>query len=147
MKRNQVDLSIEFRGIWWRGKQKTSFDLVMNGLRDPMKQTKAHETSFKQPENEIRLSPKLILRSKKDKTKVWHKRGRHLQKQNRLANLGDEVNMGVSILDMLRKIAWSVKARIMRIKGIMNWQKMQRGNHTKKATPRNTLGYKSPSKP
>jgi hypothetical protein len=45
-------------------------DLILNGLKDLMKQMKAHETSFKQPQNEIRLSPKPTPKSKRDRTRV-----------------------------------------------------------------------------
>ncbi len=44
------------------------FGLILGGSRDPMKQTKAHETKFKQPQNGIRLSLKLTPRNKRNKT-------------------------------------------------------------------------------
>jgi hypothetical protein len=64
-----------------------------------MKQIKAHEMSFKQPQNETKLSPKPTSKSKRDRIKVQHKRIGHLQKQSNLGNLGDEVGMRVSTLN------------------------------------------------
>jgi len=69
-KKNHVDLSIVSRTIWSRGKQKALPDFVLNGSKDPMKQMRAHETSFKQPQNEVKPSPKSTSRSKRDTTKV-----------------------------------------------------------------------------
>jgi hypothetical protein len=55
-------------------------DLVLDGLKDPMKETKTWETKLKQPQNGVKLSPKPITpRSKRHKTKEKHRRGRHLQ--------------------------------------------------------------------
>jgi hypothetical protein len=45
-------------------------NLVLNSLKDLMKQMKACETSFKQPQNEVKLNPKPTPISKRDKTKV-----------------------------------------------------------------------------
>ncbi len=75
-------------------------DLVLDGSRDSMKQIKAHETSFKQPQNEATLSPKPTLRSKRDRTKVQHMKGKHLQRQSNMVSLGDEASMMVSTFDM-----------------------------------------------
>jgi len=49
---------------------KNMFSPVFDGLRDPMKQMNAHKTSFKQPQNEVTLSPKPTPISKRDRTKV-----------------------------------------------------------------------------
>jgi hypothetical protein len=57
-RRNHVDLSIESQTIWSRGKRKALPGLVLNGSKDFMKQMRAHEMSFKQPQNEAKLSPK-----------------------------------------------------------------------------------------
>jgi hypothetical protein len=46
------------------------FDLILDGLRDPMKQTKACEMGFKQPQNEVRPNPKPTSINKGDRTKV-----------------------------------------------------------------------------
>jgi hypothetical protein len=37
-------------------------------------------------------------------------KGGHLQKQNNMVNMGDEVGMKVNTLDMPRKASYSVKA-------------------------------------
>lgn len=42
-------------------------NLVLNSLKDLMKQMKKCEMSFKQPQNEVRLNPKPTPRSKRDK--------------------------------------------------------------------------------
>jgi hypothetical protein len=55
-------------------------NLVLNGSKDPMKQTKAHKTKLKQPQNGIRLSLKPTPISKRNKTKEKHKKKGHLQK-------------------------------------------------------------------
>jgi hypothetical protein len=47
-----------------------------------MKQSKACKTNFKQLQYEDRLSSKPTPRSKGDKNRVKHKRGRHVKKQN-----------------------------------------------------------------
>jgi hypothetical protein len=59
--------------------------------------------NLKQTQNEARFNPKPTPRSKRDKTKVYHKKGRHLQKQNKLVSLGDEASMRVNTLNMPRK--------------------------------------------
>jgi hypothetical protein len=46
------------------------FDLILDGSKDPMKQSKAHKMSLKQPQNEIKLNLKATRRNKGDKTKV-----------------------------------------------------------------------------
>jgi hypothetical protein len=80
------------------------FDFILNGLKDRIKQTKAHETSFKQTQiNETRLSPKPTLRSKRDRTTMYHRKGGHLQKQSNMASLEDKVGMKVNIINMLRE--------------------------------------------
>jgi hypothetical protein len=45
-------------------------NLILNGLNDLMKQMKARKTNLKQPQNEIRLSPKPTPKSKRDKIRV-----------------------------------------------------------------------------
>jgi hypothetical protein len=84
---------------------KNMFDLILDDLRDPMKQLKACEMNVKKPQNEVRLSLKPTPRSKGDRTKVKHKKGEHLQKQNKLASLGVEASMRMNILDMPSKVA------------------------------------------
>jgi hypothetical protein len=49
---------------------KILLDFVLDGSRDPLKQTKAHETGLKQPQNKARLSPKLTPIIKRDRIKV-----------------------------------------------------------------------------
>jgi hypothetical protein len=41
-----------------------------------MKQTKAHETRFKQPQNGTKFNPKPTPRNKRNRTKEKHKEGR-----------------------------------------------------------------------
>jgi hypothetical protein len=60
---------------------KSLFDLILDGSRDLVEQTRAHEVEFKQPQNGARLSSKPTLRSKKNRTKDKHKKGRHLQRK------------------------------------------------------------------
>ncbi len=48
------------------------FNLVFDGLKDPMKQTNAHDTKFKYPQNEIRLNSKPIPRGKRNRTREKH---------------------------------------------------------------------------
>jgi hypothetical protein len=50
----------------------------MDGSKDPMKQKKAHEMRLKQPQNGARLNLKPTPRSKKNRTKEKHKKGRLL---------------------------------------------------------------------
>jgi len=50
-------------------KVKSLPNLVLNGLKDFMKQTKAHEMKLKQPQDGTRLSPKPTPRNKRNKTK------------------------------------------------------------------------------
>jgi hypothetical protein len=77
------------------------FDFVLHGLTDFVKQTKARETRFKQPQNGARLSPKLVSRSMRNKTKENHKQGEHLQIfLKRLASLGNEASERMGTLDM-----------------------------------------------
>jgi hypothetical protein len=55
-----------------------------------MKKTKAHETNIKQTQiNEVKLSSKPTSKGKRDRTKVSHKKGGHLQKQSNMASLKD----------------------------------------------------------
>jgi hypothetical protein len=44
-------------------------NLILDGSKDLMEQTKAHKTRLKQPQNGVRLSLKPTLRNKKNKTK------------------------------------------------------------------------------
>jgi hypothetical protein len=66
-----------------------------------MKQTRACETIFKQPQNGARLSLKSTPRNKMNRTREKHRKGGHLQRKNNLASLGNKVSMRASILDML----------------------------------------------
>jgi hypothetical protein len=65
-----------------------------------MKQSKAYETKFKQPQNGVRLNMKSTPRSKRNKTWGKNKRERHLQRQNNLTSLKNKVSKRVSTLDM-----------------------------------------------
>jgi len=57
--------------------------------------------SFKQTQiNEIRLSPKPTPRSKRDRTKVYHRKGGHSQRQINMASLENKVGMKVNIINM-----------------------------------------------
>jgi len=76
------------------------FNLILDGLRYSMKQSKTHKMSLKQPQNKTELNPKSTPRSKGDKTIVEHKKKGHLWKQSILTNLGDEAGMRVRTLDM-----------------------------------------------
>jgi hypothetical protein len=55
-------------------------NLVLDGLKDPMKQMKACETKLKQPQNGTKLNMKPTPRNKRKKTKEKHRKGGHLQK-------------------------------------------------------------------
>jgi hypothetical protein len=55
-------------------------NLILDGLRDLMKQTKACETRFKQPQNGVRLNPKPTPRSKRNRTRENHRKKGPLQK-------------------------------------------------------------------
>jgi hypothetical protein len=58
------------------------FNLVLDGLRDLMKQMRACETRFKQPQNGAKLSSKLTLRNKRNRIREKHKKGRtHVKKK------------------------------------------------------------------
>ncbi len=69
------------------------FNLILDGSQGdgsqgPMKQMKAYEMNLKQPQNEIRLGPKLTPISKRNTTKEKHKRGGHLHpKKKKLMRL------------------------------------------------------------
>jgi hypothetical protein len=49
---------------------KSLLKLILDGSKDPMKQTRACKMSLKQPQNEARLNPKPTPKNKKDKTNV-----------------------------------------------------------------------------
>jgi hypothetical protein len=57
---------------------KSLADLVLDGLKDLMKQTKKCETKFKHPQNGARPNLKPTPRNKRNKTKEKHMRGKHL---------------------------------------------------------------------
>jgi hypothetical protein len=40
------------------------FNLVLDGLKDPMKETKAWEIKFKQPQNGVKLTPETNIPKK-----------------------------------------------------------------------------------
>jgi hypothetical protein len=82
---------------------KSLLELVLNGSKDPMKQMKAHETRFKQPQDGTKLGPKPTPISKRNITREKHRRGGCFQRKNNLANLGNKASKKVSILDMPRK--------------------------------------------
>jgi hypothetical protein len=54
------------------------FNLILDGLRYSMKQSKTHKMSLKQPQNKTELNPKSTPRSKGDKTIMEHKKKGHL---------------------------------------------------------------------
>ncbi len=82
---------------------KSLFDLVLNGSRDLVEQTRAHKMKLKQPQNGVRLRSKPIPRSKRNRTSEKHNKGRHLQRKNNLASLGNKASKRVGIFDMPRK--------------------------------------------
>jgi hypothetical protein len=55
-------------------------DFILDGSKDPIKQTKACKMRFKQPQNGVRLSSKPTPKSKKNRTRDKHRRGGHLQR-------------------------------------------------------------------
>jgi hypothetical protein len=55
-------------------------NLVLDSLRDPLKQTKAHKLILRQPQNGAKLSPKPTPRNKRNITKEKHMKGGHLQR-------------------------------------------------------------------
>ncbi len=75
-------------------------DLFLDGSKNPVKQLHAYKTSLKQTQNEAKLNSKPPPINKRDRTKVQHKKGGHLQRQSNLASLGDKASMRVSTLDM-----------------------------------------------
>jgi hypothetical protein len=70
-----------------------------------MKQKKACETRFKQPQSGVKLGPKLTPTSKRIRTREKHKKGGYLQRKNSMANLGNEASRKVSTFDMPQKVA------------------------------------------
>jgi hypothetical protein len=65
-----------------------------------MKQTRACETIFKQPQNGVRLSPKPTPRSKMNRIKEKHRKGGHLQRKYNVVSLGNKASRRMNILDM-----------------------------------------------
>ncbi len=61
--------------------------------------------SFKQPQNEAKMSLKPTPKSKRNTTQKKQKKGGHLHRKNCLDSLGNMANKRVSTLDMLRKAA------------------------------------------
>jgi hypothetical protein len=100
-------------------------------FKGSMKQSKACEKSLKLSQYEVRLSPKPTPKGKGDNTRVEHKKGGHLWRQNNMANPKDEANMKVSTFDMSQNVAWTVKAKAMGARSISNQWKMQRRNHAR----------------
>jgi hypothetical protein len=66
---------------------------------------RACKMKFKQPQDGARLGSKPTLKSKKNKTKKKHRRGRHLQKKKNLASMGNKASKRVSILNMFQEVA------------------------------------------
>jgi len=60
-------------------------NLILDGLRVLMKQMKAQETRLEQPQNGTRLNPKPTTRSKRNRTKEKHKKGRRCKETTWLA--------------------------------------------------------------
>jgi hypothetical protein len=53
-----------------QGETKSLLDLVLDGLKDFMKQLKACEMKFKQPQNKVRLSLNPTPKNKGNRTRV-----------------------------------------------------------------------------
>jgi len=79
---------------------KSLFDLIFDGLKDLMKQTKACKMNFKQPQQETRLNSKLTPRNKRNRAQDKHRRKGHLHQKNSLTKLGNVVNKRVNTFDM-----------------------------------------------
>ncbi len=79
---------------------KTLLDPIFDGLKDLMKQTKACEMNFKQPQHEIRLNSKLTPRNKRNRAQDKHRRQGNLHQKNSIARLGNVVNKRVNTFDM-----------------------------------------------
>ncbi len=60
---------------------KNLFDFVLNGSRDLVEQTRAHEIGFKQLQDGTRFSSKRTPRSKRNRSKENHKKGKDLQRK------------------------------------------------------------------
>jgi hypothetical protein len=60
---------------------KNLLSLILDDSKDLTEQTKAHKGGFKQSQNGTRLSLKPTPRSKRNRTKEKHKKGRHLQRK------------------------------------------------------------------
>jgi len=59
---------------------KSLHGFVLDGSKDPMKQTNAHETKLKQALNAVKLGLKPTQRNKRNITKKKNKRGGHLER-------------------------------------------------------------------
>jgi hypothetical protein len=55
-------------------------DLVLDGSKDSMKQTRTYEIQLKQPQNGAKLNPKLTPKSNRNRTREKHMKGGHLQR-------------------------------------------------------------------
>jgi len=109
-------------------------DLVLDGLKDPTKQTKACELRFKQPQNGARLNPKPAPRNKRNKIKKNHrKEDTYKKKKKKLVRIRNEANKRMDTLDMPWKVAWSVKAKTIKTRGISHKWGTQRKSHNKKS--------------
>jgi hypothetical protein len=79
---------------------KSLFNVVLDGLKDPIKQMKAHKMKFKKPQNRTRLC--LSQPQEARGIKLGRIIGReHLQKKNSLASLGKEASRRMGTLDIL----------------------------------------------
>jgi hypothetical protein len=84
---------------------KSLLNVVLDGLKDPIKQMKAHKMKFKEPQSRTRLCLKPTPRSKRNKTKENHRKGTLAQKKNSLASLGKEASRRMGTLDIPREAA------------------------------------------
>jgi hypothetical protein len=63
---------------------------------------------------------KLAPRNKKVKTMEKHRKGRHMQRKISLVSMGNEASKRVNIIDIFRKVTYSVMTRTMKARGILN---------------------------
>jgi hypothetical protein len=70
-----------------------------------MKQTKACETNFKQPQNETKLNLKPTQKTRGIEPRCSTRRINTCKYKNNLTNLGNETDMTVGTFNMLQKAA------------------------------------------
>jgi len=79
------------------------FDLILDGSKNPMKQTRACEMKIKQPQNGVKLNPKPTPKSKRNRIREKHKKKKHMQRKNNLDSLKNKASKRVNTFDMPRK--------------------------------------------